>query len=236
MVSMNKNYFLKAHSVHLWQVFVPDWLADIEHFTQLLQPDELQRAKRFHFVEHHDRYIIARAILRQILSLYMQKSAADIVFSYGPRGKPYLHDNPLNIQFNLSHSHDMAVYALTTQHEIGVDIEKIGDRYNPGVATRFFSAAEQEQLNQLPENKRMVAFYRIWAAKEALIKAAGEGLFAPLTEFSIDIDQEKQNIMLNGADYYLKNFHVHEGYQSAFATAQAVEECVYQQWKPGCLP
>jgi len=230
MISMNTNYLLAAHSVHLWRVFVPDMLAEINHLRHLLNEEEMVRAERLHFEEHRSRYIIARAMLRQILSLYTQQKAEEIVFLYGPRGKPFLRDNPLNIHFNVSHSHDMAVYALTLGHEIGIDIEKIKDQINLAVAKRFFSPEEYDQLNSLPETEQKVAFYFIWAAKEAFIKALGEGLFAPLADFTIDIKQQHQIVKLATVPFYVESFIIHPDYQSAFATPQPIESVIHWQW------
>ncbi len=231
---MENEFFIKKHSVHLWWVFVPELLAHVEQFSRILSADEMNRALRFRFEEHRQRFIIARAVLRQILQLYTERSASDIVFLQGERGKPYLQDNPLDLQFNVSHSHDMAVYAFTTQAEIGVDIEKIEPRFSDGVAERFFSQDECRELSKLPEDQRITAFYHLWAGKEAIIKALGEGLFVPLTSFSVDLQQQKQKIMLQHRAheyvFHLEYFAAHPEYQSAFATAQSVEDIHHRQW------
>ncbi len=231
---MNKKLIIELHSVHLWRTSVPDLLAEIPNFFNLLNKTEKERAKRFHFVDHQHRYVIAHAVLRHILTLYTGVPAGEIEFSVGERGKPYLKENALNLQFNLSHSHDWVVYALTLQKEVGVDIEKMEPTFNEGVAKRFFSASEYTALMALPSSERMSAFYRIWAGKEAIIKALGEGLYAPLADFSLDFRQETQRIALTHQTkthhFFVNYFLTHPTYQSAVATETEVNKWLNWEW------
>ncbi len=219
---------VEEHSVHLWQACVPELLSQIPAFSVLLDENEIARAKRFHFDEHRQRYIVAHAVLRKILSLYTAISPEKMEFVLGPRGKPYLKENKWDLQFNVSHSHDRIVYALTHHVEVGVDIEKIEPHFDEGVAKRFFSAKEYAELMTLPEEKKISAFYRLWAGREAVIKALGEGLYAPLADFSLDLSQEAQTIKLMDDHYHLEYFFVDAGYQAAFATSQTVQKVIYQ--------
>ncbi len=227
---MKQNRVIESHSVHLWQVFVPDLLSHKDDFLLVLNQEEIKRAERFRFDEHRERYIIARAILRHILSLYTNTSPSKIEFVLGARGKPYLSQNALNLQFNVSHSHDMAVYALTTHAEIGIDIERIEPHFTEGVAKRFFSEKEYAALMALSEKERIPAFYRLWAGKEAVIKALGEGLYAPLADFSLDLSEDTQTILLGQTHFYVKNFAAHPDYQAAFATPQHIHQLVHWEW------
>ncbi len=231
---MQKILKIEAHSVHLWQAFVPDLLAQLPKLTLILNESEIARANRFHFELHRVRYIISRAVLRYILSFYTAIPAKDIIFKLGHRGKPYLAENAIDLQFNVSHSEDMVVYALTTQAEIGIDIEKMESHYHQGVAERFFSPKEYGEWMALPDEKKMSAFYRVWASKEAIIKALGEGLYAPLSDFSVNLFEDVQTISLGHLNkqqhFYLENFSVNPDYQSAFATPQPVNNIVYWDW------
>lgn len=225
---------IQPESVHLWKAFIPDLLPQSDFLLSILNTNEIERAKRFRFDEHRQHFIITRAILRSILSLYTGINAADLVFIQGSRGKPYLHDNNFNLQFNVSHSNDMAVYAITTKAEIGIDIEKMKRDFNESVAKRFFSQKEYEDLLALPEQEQTSAFYHLWAGKEAIIKALGEGLFAPLSDFSIDLKQKNQLIKVvhqqQEIQYQLIYFSAHNDYQSAFATTSSVKTIFNRQW------
>lgn len=222
---------IEAYSVHLWQVYIPDLLPKIHDFTLLLDEIEMKRAKRFHFEIHRQRFIIARAVLRRILSIYTGIPPQNLVFTVGPRGKPYLSPNPLDLQFNISHSEGMAVYAMTSHVEIGIDIEKIEPRFNEEVAKRFFSSKEYAELMALPELERIPAFYRLWAGKESVIKALGEGLFVPLSDFSLDVSKSNQTIEFthqgSTSSYYVEHFSARPGYQAALASSEQIKNVVF---------
>jgi 4'-phosphopantetheinyl transferase len=228
---MQPNFLLEKQVVHVWQVSLSDFFLKENELASLLTSDEVDRANRFRFPEHKKRFVIARAMLRSILSRYTHISPADIRFSYGPKGKPYLSNNSFNVQFNLSHSENMAIYAFTQEAEIGVDIQKIDEKNHEAIAKRFFSAEENRALNELPQLERARAFCRLWACKEALIKAAGEGLYVPLEDFTVSLKEQNQLITLTHGqqpiEYYLEIFSSHSDYQSAFATNQIVKEVFY---------
>ena len=217
---------LQKDAIHIWQATLSDFFPKIGEWKSLLSEDEMQRAMRFKFEIHRQRYIVTRAILRQILSSYTQLSAEKIRFIYGEKGKPFLAENPLKLQFNVSHSDDIAVFALTLESEIGVDVEKIEPEFKKDVAKRFFSVAEYEHLLQLPEDQRAAGFYTTWAKKEALIKALGEGLYAPLDKFSVSTEEDVEVVMLQHAGeehfYHVTSIAIHQDYKAAIATLNPV--------------
>lgn len=229
---MTTHFSIKPRVVHLWRVWLPDWMDQIVTLRHLLAVDEIERADRFRFPIHRERFTIARALLRKTLCLYLDSAPEKITFSYGHRGKPYLQSNPTTLQFNVSHSHDMAVYAVTQEAEMGVDIEKIDPPFKEDVAKGFFSTEEYKALMQLPVAERSGAFYHIWSRKEAVIKALGEGLYAPLDTFSVSPRETIESIVLpqNSLSYHVESFLFHPEYQSAFATPQRVNETVCWQW------
>ena len=233
---MTVYFSIKPSAVHLWRIWIPEWVSEIPVLQALLSEDELERARRFRFAVHRERFIVARAFLRKILHLYTEISPEKLVFDYAPRGKPFLRDCPTKLYFNLSHSSDIAVYALTSCGEIGVDIEKIEPEFKVDVARRFFSEKEVRELEALPSENRHIGFYRIWSRKEALIKALGEGLFAPLNEFSVSpVEDIEKLVMLHDekkTDYFIENFLAHPDYASAFAITQKIASTVSWQWLP----
>lgn len=231
---MNSKYSIKSQAIHLWRVRLTDLVNQEERFLELLSPDEVQRANRFRFPQHRNRFILARGILREILGLYTSRQPQEIAFDYGPRGKPYLKNNDLELQFNVSHSDDVAVYALSQNAEIGVDIQKIEAGHHESVAKRFFSAEENKQLQQLPEEERAEGFCQLWACKEALIKAVGEGLYVSLGDFSVALHEQSQWITLthdqHTQTFYLENFVAFPEYKAAFAVSQKIQEQKYWEW------
>ena len=102
---------------------------------------------------HRDAFIVARGALRMLLARYAERSFGDLAFVYGPKGKPSLAGNPLD--FNLSHTDGVAVFAFARRCELGVDVERI--RAVPDmieIAERFFCRGESDELRGLPDGER----------------------------------------------------------------------------------
>lgn len=217
---------LQPYTVHIWYKYVnEDAPAD---WYSLLNHDEKQRADRFHFPVHRNRFIVARANLRLLLSHYENISPKYIEFSYNEFGKPFLLDTFL--QFNVSHSHELIVYAFTLHHRIGVDVEKIDKEYSEEVAKRFFSESESTELLALPLTVRKENFYKIWAKKEALIKATGLGMRLPLESFTVSMNKAIEEVTLQHEIWQLHYLQLDTAYQAAFATEQKVREIVIREW------
>ena len=165
-------------------------LAEQSYFESILAEDEINRANRFHFPKDRERFVAGRGLLRVILSSYLGMRPGEIIFTYGSHGKPGLQPQvgrPV-IQFNLAHSTGMAIYAITTDRSVGVDIESVqADFPIEDVAKNFFSAAELSALHALPNTLRTEAFFKCWTRKEAFIKALGDGLSCPLRDFAVSL-------------------------------------------------
>jgi 4'-phosphopantetheinyl transferase len=127
--------------------------------------------------------------LRSLLSAYLGISSEELRFSYAEKGKPSLQKGPSEINFNLAHSHGMAVYAFSHTREVGVDLEYMReDLANEDIAKRFFSMREIKMLDAVPAELKKLAFFNCWTRKEAYIKARGEGLSMPLDEFDVSLE------------------------------------------------
>ena len=157
--------------------------------ADLLNEEESQRAKRYHFLKHQRRFTIARATLRIILAQYLQKKPKDIGFSYNDHGKPQVDHSPL--QFNLSHSEDLALLAIGKQWPIGIDLEFFSARPYEGIGKHLFSPTENKHLQQTHHLLKPLVFFHIWAQKEAFIKACGLGLSYPTEQFDVPILSNK---------------------------------------------
>jgi 4'-phosphopantetheinyl transferase len=174
--------------VHLWRARLDDQLA--ESLKLLLSAEETARANRFHFAKDRNHFIVSRGLLRRLLAAYLGvASSADLSFSYGEKGKPFLAENQQgSINFNLAHSHGMALYAFSHDRELGVDLEFVKDELaDEQIAKRFFSTTEVEALQRVPAELSRQAFFNCWTRKEAYIKARGEGLSMPLNEFDVSL-------------------------------------------------
>jgi len=153
---------------------------------QCLSPLEIERANRYRIMDRREEFIIARGLLRTLLARLLREDPLDLEFSIGSKGKPALRrpDTGSAIRFNVSHSHGIILIAMTHDREIGVDVEMIRDKTDhERMAQRFFSPAECEQLQRLPEADRQRAFFHCWTRKEAFLKATGMGITLALDSF-----------------------------------------------------
>ncbi len=217
MLHSNVENMLEKHTATLFSTCLIDHQAEESALFSLLSPDEIIRAERFRLKIHRQRFIVTRGLLRKQLSTYTRTPPQTIQFSYQHNGKPALLDNPMNLHFNVSHSDDMAFFGFMLDHEIGVDIEKIRPHFNLKIAKRFFSREEYSALLARPIAQQANAFYAIWSAKEALIKAAGAGIFSSTSDFSVDLSQKKQTIFLHSDHYRIECVTIHPHYAAAIA-------------------
>jgi len=135
---------LKKDEIHVWRMPFDTKTAQWKNLYHLLSSDELERADRFYLQKDRDRFITARGTLRIILGKYLKLDPRDVRFFYGPNGKPLLTEKDgIDLCFNISHSHDNALYAFTYGRRIGVDTESIcRDRAIMDIAERFFTSRE----------------------------------------------------------------------------------------------
>lgn len=182
------NPSLPTRELHVWRIPLDSPAHTLDTARALLAPDEGARADRFTMDAPRRRFTLARAALRTVLARYTGRPPHDLAFTTGPHGKPALADSPF--RFNLSHSEDLALLAITRRTEVGIDIEHIDPRRAADdIAARFFSPAEQQQLAHYTGDERTAAFFRAWSRKEAVIKALGEGLACPLASFDVSLDE-----------------------------------------------
>ena len=190
---------LATGEVHVWRVELeqPDHL--LEKFRETLEEHELHRADRFHFEKHRRHFVAGRGALRQLLAQYLDTKPEAFRLSYGAYGKPLLdgEHKDSRLRFNMSHSHEVALFAFAEDRELGVDVEHIrADFASEDIARRFFSRREVETFNTLPQHDQVAAFFRCWTRKEAFIKVIGLGLSQPLDQFDVTLVAEQPAALL----------------------------------------
>jgi 4'-phosphopantetheinyl transferase len=183
-----RDYALSQGEVHVWRVPL-DWSpARLRKFRAVLSADELQKADRFHFALDRMRHLIGRGVLRTILAHCTKVSAERLCFEYSPSGKPHLMSVSTEAppQFNVTHSGEFILIALTIGRSVGVDVERLRtDIEVERIAASFFSPHERLALRSVPTHLRFDAFFDCWTRKEAYIKAVGHGLSLPLDQFDV---------------------------------------------------
>jgi 4'-phosphopantetheinyl transferase len=209
----------------------------------LLSPGEQERADRFAFARDRTRYIVCRAGLRRLLSARLGIPAAAIALRSNAHGKPVLDERhaTADLQFNVSHSGDVAVYALAHGRAVGVDVEAIETRVDrDAIARDTFSATEYSVYAALDPAIRPVAFMNCWTRKEAFIKAVGKGLSYPLRSFDVSLapGEDARLLRLDAgpgtpADWTLASFEPCAGYVGAMAVECRGSPCRFSIARAG---
>ncbi len=185
---------IESRHVDVWRILLNLQADSVKLAESTLSADEAQRAARFHFPKDRDHFIVAHGILRQIIGCYLRRKPHELIFSVNQYGKPSLVDS--NLEFNLSHSGDFALLAITQERKIGVDVEHIrNDMELENIASRNFSEVEVSELLALPPAQREVGFFNCWTRKEAYIKAHGLGLSLPLDSFDLSLAPDQPAIL-----------------------------------------
>jgi 4'-phosphopantetheinyl transferase len=177
---------LNQADAHVWLIRLDPSAQRLAALTPLLSADERRRAEAFQFAHLRQKYIAAHGALREVLACYTGQSPADIHFWQNAHGKPHLSNSQL--QFNVSHSGDLALCAVADGRALGVDIEVIRPMDDlDAVAERFFSTQERAVLRTLDGDTKRHAFFACWTRKEAYIKAIGLGLAQRLDAFDVTL-------------------------------------------------
>jgi 4'-phosphopantetheinyl transferase len=172
--------------VDVWRIALDQPADIVADLRGVLAAAEIERAERFRVDLGANRYIVGRGAMRPLLERYTGVRAEELTFVHNEFGKPELPGS--EIMFNLSHSHGIALFAVTRGRAIGIDIERIREEVTMDkIAERFFSPAEASALSALPGHQRAEAFFNCWTRKEAWIKARGHGLSIPLNSFEVSL-------------------------------------------------
>lgn len=222
---------LLPHEIHIWTIPLVCKADIIQQKTAWLHNDEQMRASQFKFPEHQRRFIAGRAALRDILARYITTAPDKVEFIYLEHKKPALHPtHGSDIQFNLAHSEDIALCAVTSTYQIGVDIEKLGHKNHLAIAERYFSPKEIQSLKRMQGSAQTELFYRLWSRKEALVKAVGKGLSIPLSSFSVSTDDQVETLALEQDTWTVLPILAPDGFAAAAATNQMVNAVRYIEY------
>ncbi len=206
----------------MWKIGLEQGGDMLDRFRRTLEVGELERAGRFRFERLQRHFVVSRGFLRHVLGRYLEAKPSELRFTYNDYGKPSLAGEG-SLQFNMSHSHEMALVAVTRDAAVGVDVEHIrADFASEDIATRFFSRLEVETFSSLPKEERVAAFFRCWSRKEAYIKAIGKGLSQPLDGFDVTLAPADPAALLRAGEdgmmqWSLSDLDVGSDYASALA-------------------
>jgi 4'-phosphopantetheinyl transferase len=190
-------------------VDLDQWQSQMDALRALLSQDERDRADRFYFERDRVRFVLCRGILRRLLAHHLQIPPNRVQFAYNAYGKPGLAgDNPAQtLCFNVSHSQQTALFAMTLNRSVGVDLEYVRPVEVLQLADRFFSEAETQWLRSLPAPEQPTAFFQLWTAKEAYLKAIGTGL-SQLAQIEINFAAEPPQLIDRSTQKPLTNWTI----------------------------
>lgn len=236
---------LDRATVHVWRVRLDD-LRGLSELRGLLSDDERARADRFLHEEHRTRFVVAHGWKRRILAQYVERPPEALRFAVGTHGKPALvaprDDTVSAVEFNLSHSGEIALVAVAAGAPVGTPVGVDVERWDAKVehlalAERFFSPNERMELRRIADRSSpgeraarvAVGFFAAWSRKEAYLKATGAGITRRLHHFDVTLDPELPAALLADrlddqatARWRLHALEVAAGYSGALVTGRAV--------------
>lgn len=208
---------LRGDCVHLWRVSLEQPVSQLRLLAQTLSPDEMLRAEGFYFERDRNRYIAGRGLLRTVLGAYLGVEPRSLNFRYSSTGKPALLETPGvgALSFNLSHSRELVLIALTRGREIGVDLEYIRPiREIDRVSERVFPGQDNERFRTLSLRAKHTVFFKCWTRKEAYLKACGAGLIQPWAGLEVSMSPEEIDLSRQVEDPRLPSHSSHPSHWS----------------------
>lgn len=229
---------LGCNEVHVWCADLDT--ASASAHARMLSEEEVQRALRFKTPSDCERFIRARATLRSLLGFYLDLEPASITFSHGRFGKPVIRLSDMNqsLHFNLSYSHGLALFAVSRNFEVGIDIERIQPRLvSLHLAEQFLPPEDVSCLRNLSQQEQTRAFFKAWTRMEARQKLSGNGLepaARPTTvRRSLSICPKEPADAIKTATCSEENIPVHDGYAAALAVGASAYIVRYLDWPAG---
>ncbi len=213
---------LADDGVTVWRVELDQPAEVASALVSTLSADEVARARRLRFRIHRQRFEIGRGALRSIISSCTGVDPAGVRFSYGPRGKPGM----VGLHFNVAHTGGLALVALSASGPVGVDLERhraLLER--AAIASRYFTPNERRLIEAAGTSGGDRLFVTYWARKEAVLKATGNGLWAPLD--SVDVSSPRD---VDG--WKIADLDVSPDHAAALATAIDAGPVEWSEWRP----
>jgi 4'-phosphopantetheinyl transferase len=213
LILMKNNMETFNNSIEIWNINLPEHREDIDLCRTLLNSEELERAAKFMKPADAEGFILGRGLLRRILADSLKTDPSGLQFSRNAQGKPFLNDKRL--EFNVSHSRDRLLIAVTDGRAVGVDIEFRRKGLNiETIAKRWFSPQEHAFLQTL--KNPMDGFFEIWAKKEAYVKALGIGIYKDLNTFTVPVGEQPFSPNI-GSDkrWFFQTLEIDSGYAAA---------------------
>jgi 4'-phosphopantetheinyl transferase len=184
-----------------------------------LPADRQAKINNFTKYENAQNVLFADILIRQIIQKELRIPFEAISIQRDEFDKPFLENNK-DFHFNISHSGAWVVCA-TSRLPVGIDIEKIRP-VNFGIAKRFFSKEEYNNLIGKAEDEKLSFFYELWTIKESYLKVNGKGLsIIPLELIKINFTDNEVEYTdnHNSHNYFFKQYDIDNNYKLAICAA-----------------
>ena len=201
------------HEIHIWWSILDQPAGLVNSYKHMLSNAEQKRINNLKFRLLRDRQIVSKSILRQVISKYLNIDNEAIEFRYNKFGKPLLSSKleDFKLNFNISHSEQIGIFAFAKGKSIGVDVEKIKCSLKiEDVIELCLSDFEKNWFYEVAPEIRKEVFYKIWTAKEAFIKALGTGFFFPVKniDFKLNGDNDLTFHSISGDCNYVRKWEI----------------------------
>ena len=156
---------LDTHRIDLWYASPADIRDEalLDTYRGLLTEAERAQAQRFYFAKDRQRYLVTRALVRTTLSRYIPIDPRHWVFSPNAYGRPYIANQEAlssGLFFNITHTGNLIVLAVTQGRELGVDAEHVTARdISLDIADNYFVPSEVDDLYAQAEAHRQQRFF-----------------------------------------------------------------------------
>jgi 4'-phosphopantetheinyl transferase len=206
-------------------------IAELDTF---LTPTERDRVTRLRTAQDARRALVSRGALRAILAGYLGVAPAAVPLRQSAAGKPLLESGELS--FNLSRRGDLALIAIGAGGRIGVDIEPVAPQVElDATAALVLTAAERREFERVPMAERSRAFLVRWTAKEAYLKAHGDGLRADPQGVEVAVDGSRIELRDAGGrpihGWWLRSCPPGPGWIGALASDRACVAVESRDWE-----
>ncbi len=183
------------NEVHVW-FSIPGAVTDpgqLAYYKSILSSEEQQRYQRFHFDKDRHLFLVSHALVRKMLSSYVDVDPADWQFSAGRHGRPEI-AGPAGIpalRFNLTHTAGLTGCLVTLDADCGIDAELISRRGDLlAIAGKMFADSELVMLKKLDGRALLEQFFIFWTLREAYCKAVGVGLGFSKKDYAFETESD----------------------------------------------
>lgn len=151
-----------------------------KQLANVLSKEELETASKIANLATKNQFLISRATLRLCIGLHYNTNVKSIDILRNRFGKPYINSmgNPTNIEFNMTHTHNLIAVGITNGIPIGIDAEYLdASKIDLNTAAEFCCPTELNTIMQLVNTKDSIyRMFAYWVSKEATLKCIGTGL------------------------------------------------------------